>query len=205
MGSNDFAGILERAGLRAAGVYPVLAGDEQRLADARVGAEVVVLTSRRIVVSSALREQSMPLAHVARTSVGFERAAGGFVQALILLVVAIAIAVAAGPTRDFVVRQAASLESAVQQNAAEPAAAGPGVATGLQRGLNALARVDRVLVALAWLVGLAALVRCAVTVWGRTHAVVASAAGEIALQRRGRDDALVALIQELGRRLPAAG
>lgn len=202
-------------------MYPVLGGDETSIAQARVGEDMVVLTDMRVVVAKGLGEESIPLAHVCKARVTFERAAGGFLSGLLLLVVAFLLGSLAAPTRDFLGEQARALDANVRQleatevpdaggaagskPAANAKAAGQGIAKGLQRILYALQVVEKIITIAAWALGLFALGRLILTAWGRTTASIASPAGEITLSRRGRDDALLDLVKELGRRAPKDG
>ena len=194
------------------GLVPVLDANEKTLAQARVGDETVVLTDMRVVVAKGLGEETIPLHHVCKARVTFERATGGFLSGMILLVVALLLGSLAAPTREFLAEQARALEANVRQlDAAEvtegaPKSAasnrGQGIAKGLQRMLYALQVVETVITIAAWLLAIYAVVRLALTAWGQTSASIASPAGEIQLSRRGRDDALIDLVKELGRRAP---
>lgn len=204
------------------GLAPMLSADEKPLAQARVGDDMVVLTDRRVVVAKGVGEESIPLEHVCKARVMFERAAGGFLSGIILLVIAVLVGSLAGPTRDFLGEQARALDANVRQLEAPPEptvtegspaptgtakagpnrAAGQGIARGLQRILYALQVVEKVITFAAWALALWALARLALTAWGRTTASISSPAGDITLTRRGRDDALLDLVKELGRRAP---
>jgi hypothetical protein len=187
----------------SAPVYPQLAAGERAIVDVRLGADTAVLTDRRVVVSGADFEQSLPLAHIALVRVRFERIVRDFVFAAIAIAVAMVLFAVASPARTFFLQQTVALESSAQ--AERDAGEGNAIAQGMQRLVGAAAAIAGALPAIGWLLLLAAAAKIALGVLGRTVVTVAASGGEIEFAKRGRDRSLHDFIAEVGRALPGTG
>ncbi len=182
--------------------YPQLDAGERTLAEVTSRGETAVLTQRRLVVAGRDGESSTALAHIASLRVRFERLPRAILSGLVLAAVAALLFAVTGPSRAFLLGQAASLEASVRQEASQPGGEG-GLAPTLARGALTLAAATRVIPWLAALLLTLGLIHLVRGVLGRTVVTVHAGGGELELVRVGRSPAIEEFVKEVGRHLPA--
>lgn len=185
-------------------LFPILRAGERAVAEASLGADIAVLTERRLIIVGRASEASVPLAHIARVAVRFERSVGAMVGGALLVAVALFLFAITGPVRAFFLNQTVALEPTVRQEVANGVDEDAGLAHGMQRIIGRLAAAARALPVLAWIALLLGLVRIAMGILGRTVVSVSAGSSELELVRRGRNAVLEDFVKEVGRNLPAS-
>jgi hypothetical protein len=185
-------------------LFPILRPGERAVAEASLGADIAVLTERRLIIVGRASEASVPLAHIARIAVRFERSVGAMVGGVLLIAAALFLFAITGPVRAFFLNQSVALEPTVRQELATGVDEDAGLAHGIQRITGRLATAARAIPVLAWLALAFGLMRIALGILGRTVISVGAGGSEFELMRRGRNALLEDFVKEVGRNLPVA-
>ena len=182
---------------------PQLTGAEQVLAQADVSGGVALLTTRRLVVSSASGERSVALSAVGAVEVAFERSARRIVSGLVLIGVAALLLSVTGHIAGYLSAQSQALDSLLRTDNIETNAV-TGISSQAQRGLSAVAIAAAWLPLIAWVLLIWGGARIAFGVWGKTAVDVFSMVGHYRLERRGHSAHLDELGREMARRFGEA-
>jgi hypothetical protein len=189
---SAFARARERLrGERAA--YPQLGPGEKVLAETPLGADVALLTDRRLIVAGRNFENSFALAQVGLVRSAFRRSSREIAIGAAIVLAGLLLLAIAGPLRTVLAAQIASFDSAGAESA------GAMLAASLLRGART---VVGYLPLAGFALGALGLVRAAIGVLGRTTVSVHAGGGELEYSRRGRDRALEAFVREVGHILP---
>jgi hypothetical protein len=183
-----------REGLRGGRpAYPQLGPGEKVLAEAPLGADVALLTDRRLIVAGRNFENSFALAQVGLVRSAFSRSSREIAIGTAIVLAGLLLLAIAGPLRTVLAAQITSFDSAGAESA------GATLAASLLRGA-------RTVIGYLPLAGLAlgalGLVRAALGVLGQTTVSVHAGGGELQYSRRGRDRALEAFVREVEKALP---
>jgi hypothetical protein len=182
---------------------PQLSGAEQVLAQAAVSGGVALLTTRRLVVSSASGERSVALSAVGAVEVAFERSIRRIVTGLVLIGVAVLLLSVTGHITGYLTAQSQSLDSLLRTDGVETNAV-TGISSQAQRGMSAVAIGAAWLPLIAWALLVWGGARIALGVWGTTAVDVFSMVGHYRLERRGHSTHLDELGREMARRFGEA-
>ncbi len=178
---------------------PQLSGTEQVLAQAAVSGGIALLTTRRLVVSSASGERSVALSAVGAVEVAFERSIRRIVTGLVLIGIAVLLLSVTGHIAGYLTAQSQSLDSLLRTEGTDTNAVS-GISSQAQRGLSAVAIGAAWLPLIAWALLIWGGARIALGVWGTTAVDVFSMVGHYRLERRGRSMPLDELGREMARR-----
>ncbi len=178
---------------------PQLTGTEQVLAQAAVSGGVALLTTRRLVVSSASGERSVALSAVGAVEVAFERSVRRIVTGLVLIGIAVLLLSVTGHIAGYLTAQSQSLDSLLRTEGTDTNAVA-GISSQAQRGLSAVAIGAAWLPLIAWALLIWGGARVALGVWGTTAVDVFSMVGHYRLERRGHSTPLDELGREMARR-----
>ncbi len=178
---------------------PQLTGTEQVLAQAAVSGGVALLTTRRLVVSSASGERSVALSAVGAVEVAFERSIRRIVTGLVLIGIAVLLLSVTGHIAGYLTAQSQSLDSLLRTEGTDTNAVS-GISSQAQRGLSAVVIGAAWLPLIAWGLLIWGGARIALGVWGTTAVDVFSMVGHYRLERRGRSMPLDELGREMARR-----
>jgi hypothetical protein len=182
---------------------PQLTGAEQVLAQAAVSGGVALLTTRRLVVSSASGERSVALSAVGAVEVAFERSIRRIVTGLVLIGIAVLLLGVTGHIAGYLTAQSQSLDSLLRTEGTDTNAV-TGISSQAQRGLSAVAVGAAWLPLIAWALLIWGGARIALGVWGTTAVDVFSMVGHYRLERRGHSTPLDELGREMARRFGEA-
>jgi hypothetical protein len=175
------------------GGYPQLAPGEKVVAEAPLGADLALLTDRRLVVSGRDFENSFALAQIGLVRSTFRRSAREIAIGAALLLAGLALLAIAGPANAAITAQIASFDAGAADSA------GGSLAASILRGAR---NVVRGLPLAGFALGALGLVRGALGALGQTSVSVHAGGGELVYSRRGRDGALDAFAREVARALP---
>lgn len=178
---------------------PQLTGTEQVLAQAAVSGGIALLTTRRLVVSSASGERSVALSAVGAVEVAFERSIRRIVIGLVLIGIAVLLLSVTGHIAGYLTAQSQSLDSLLRTEGTDTNAVS-GISSQAQRGLSAVVIGAAWLPLIAWALLIWGGARIALGVWGTTAVDVFSMVGHYRLERRGRSMPLDELGREMARR-----
>lgn len=178
---------------------PQLTGTEQVLAQAAVSGGVALLTTRRLVVSSASGERSVALSAVGAVEVAFERSTRRILTGLILIGIAVLLISVSGHITGYLAAQSQSLDSLLRTDGTDTNAV-TGISSQAQRGLSAVAIGAAWLPLIAWALLIWGGARISLGLWGTTAVDVFSMVGHYRLERRGHSAHLDELGREMARR-----
>jgi|APFre7841882724_1041349.scaffolds.fasta_scaffold24870_3 hypothetical protein len=178
-------------GERAA--QPQLGPDEKVLAEAPLGADVALLTDRRLIVAGRNFENSFALAQVGLVRSAFRRSSREVAIGTAILLAGLLLLAIAGPLKTMLAAQITSFDAAGAESA------GATLAASLLRGART---VVGYLPLAGFALGAIGLVRAAIGVLGQTTVSVHAGGGELQYSRRGRDRALEEFVREVAKALP---
>jgi hypothetical protein len=176
--------------------HPPLGPGEKVVAEALLGADLALLTDRRLIVAGRSFENSFALAQIGLVRSAFRRSSREIAVGAGLLLAGLLLLSIAGPLKSALAAQIASLETSGADSAAATL-----TASLLRGGRN----VVRYLPLAGYLLGALGLVRAAIGALGQTTVSVHAGGGELQYTRRGRDRALEAFVREVAQTLPAPG